>query len=71
MERCVCFLHLTCSTVGHQVEDVPGLGVDVEADVHLVPGQVDDEVRVVLHWRRGTELVTHSAHITLQLGDFS
>lgn len=48
----------TCSAVRHQVEDVTGFGVDVEADVHVAPGQVDDEVGVVIHWMRNTELVT-------------
>lgn len=42
----------TCSTVGHQVEDVSRFGVNVETDVHVVLGQVDNEVRVVLHCRR-------------------
>lgn len=31
-------------------------GVDVEADVHVASGQVDDEVRVVVDWGRNTEL---------------
>ena len=39
----------TCAGVGDQVQDVSGFRVDVEADVHLGPGQVDDEVGVVLH----------------------
>lgn len=42
----------TCSAVRNQVEDVARFGVDVEADVHVASGQVDDEVRVVIHWRR-------------------
>lgn len=42
----------TCSAVRNQVEDVAWFGVDVEADVHVASGQVDDEVRVVIHWRR-------------------
>lgn len=42
----------TCSRVRHQVEDMSRLGVDVEADVHVASRQVDDEVRVVIHWRR-------------------
>ena len=42
----------TCSAVRHQVEDVSRAGVDVEADVHVASGQVYDEVRVVIHWRR-------------------
>lgn len=28
------------------------LGVDVKTDVHVASRQVDDEVRVVIHWRR-------------------
>lgn len=36
-----------------------GFGVNVEADVHVTSGQMDDEVRVVIHWKRCTELVTH------------
>lgn len=32
-------------------------GVDVEADVQVAGGQVDDEVRVVVHWGRQTALV--------------
>lgn len=36
-----------------------GFGVDVEADVRVASPQVDDEVRVVIHWVRNTELVTH------------
>lgn len=32
-----------------------GFGVDVEADVHVASGQVDDEVGVVIHWVRNTE----------------
>ena len=39
----------TCSGVRDQVQDVSGVRVDVEADVHLGPGEVDDEVWVVLH----------------------
>lgn len=50
---------ITCSSVRHQVENVTRCGVDVEADVHVASGQVDDEVRVVIHWVRNTELVTH------------
>lgn len=41
----------TCSRVRHQVEDVSRPGVDVEADVHVAGRQVDDEVRVVIHYR--------------------
>lgn len=36
-----------------------GFGVNVEADVHVTSGQMDDEVRVIIHWKRCTELVTH------------
>lgn len=39
-------------------------GVDVEADVHVASGQVDDEVGVVIHWVRNTELVTHEVLFT-------
>lgn len=53
-------LHLvqcnTCSSVRHKIEDVTKFGVDVEADVHVTCRQVDDEVRVVIHWMRNTEL---------------
>lgn len=42
----------TCSWVRHQVEDMSRLGVDIKADVHVASRQVDDEVRVVIHWRR-------------------
>ena len=49
----------TCSAVRHQVENVTGFGVDVEADVRVASPQVDDEVRVVIHWVRNTQLVTH------------
>lgn len=41
-----------------------GFGVDVEADVCVASPQVDDEVRVVIHWVRNTELVTHPALTT-------
>lgn len=46
----------TCRAVGNQVEDVARFGVDVEADVHVASGQVDDEVRVVIHWGRNRTL---------------
>lgn len=42
----------TCPGVRHQVQDVSRLGVDVKADVHVASRQVDDEVGVVIHWRR-------------------
>lgn len=42
----------TCSAVRNQVEDVARFGVNVEADVHVASGQVDNEVRVVIHWSR-------------------
>lgn len=41
-----------------------GFGVNVEADVHVTSGQMDDEVRVVIHWKRCTELVTHCVVFT-------
>lgn len=31
--------------------------VDVEADVHVTLGQVNDEVWVVVHWMRKTDFV--------------
>lgn len=34
-----------------------GFGVDVEADVCVTSGQVDDEVGVVVHCMRNTESV--------------
>lgn len=60
----------TCSTVRHQVENVTRFGVDVEADVHVTSGQVDDEVRVVVHWVRNTELVTHGVPFTCNTAAF-
>lgn len=49
-----------------------GFGVNVEADVHVTSGQMDDEVRVVIHWKRCTELVTMScSQGTLQLERYS
>lgn len=42
----------TCPAVRDQAEDVARFGVDVEADVHVASGQVDDEVGVVIDWRR-------------------
>lgn len=57
MTACCVYSPGTCSAVRNQVENVARFGVNVEADVRVASGQVDDEVGVVIHWVGNSEMV--------------